>query len=309
MKTNTPEIKLRLVNNGVFPIINDKFGNPINDSLDTGLNVAGTIQGEGKLVGIPSLIIRTSGCNLRCAWRMEDGTASTCDTAFSSYNPENNTLPISDIITLVKNNIGQIKHVIITGGEPMLQFKQLAALSELLHRVIGVHITLETNGTMFDKDVAAHTNLISLSPKLSSSTPWKPNLRGTAFEFNERYALKHERFRYNIAAIQAWIDSCYGLDPAYYTEIGKHRYNTRQPNKDFQLKFVVCSIEDIDEIKDKYIRLLNGVEPTDIMLMPLGLNQEQLEKTTMLTIRECIKYGWRYTPRLHIDIFNEKRSV
>lgn len=59
-------MKINLVNNGIFPIVYDKNGELINEDLDTGFNIAGTLQGEGKLVGTPCLFIRTSGCNIRC---------------------------------------------------------------------------------------------------------------------------------------------------------------------------------------------------------------------------------------------------
>lgn len=304
---NKEKTTINLVEDGVFPIVIDIDGNKIKKSLDTGLNVSGTIQGEGKLLGIPSLFIRTSGCNLRCAWQMADGTCSICDTAFASFTPDTNITEISDIYKLIRNNIVGIKHIVISGGEPMLQYKQIARLMNILSNKLKLHITIETNGTIFDPEVAEYTNLVSLSPKLSSSTPWQPNLRDTSIEYHERVALKHEHFRYNIPVIQAWIDSCYNLDPAYpYSD---KKYLDRKPNKDFQLKFVVGSESDIIEIKEKYIRFLKGVEPFDIMLMPLGLNREQLEKTSRLVLRECVRNGWRYTPRLHIDIFNDKRSV
>ena len=78
--------KITLVKNGVFPITKDKHGLPILNLPDTGLPIAGTIQGEGITAGTPCLFIRTSGCNLRCAWEMEDGSVSICDTPYSSHN-------------------------------------------------------------------------------------------------------------------------------------------------------------------------------------------------------------------------------
>jgi 7-carboxy-7-deazaguanine synthase len=138
----------------------------------------------------------------------------------------------------------------------------------------------------------------------------QPNLRGTDVEYSERVALRHEKLRYNVDVIQAYIDACYGLDASLISsEKSKKRYTNRSSNKDFQLKFVVGSKNDIVEIENKYLRLLQGVNPEDVVLMPIGLNQEQLKTTTMLALRACIQHGWRYTPRLHIDMFNDKRSV
>src|ERR1022692_2538307 len=52
-----------------------------------------SIQGEGSLVGVPSVFIRTSGCNLRCAW---------CDTPYTSWRPEGAEMPLDQIVEQVK---------------------------------------------------------------------------------------------------------------------------------------------------------------------------------------------------------------
>ena len=88
-------MKINLVQGGIFPI---------KDNLEvdsTGLSVAGTIQGEGKLIGTTCLFIRTSACNLRCAWLGADGQGSPCDTPYSSHKPEKNIMEIDDIIEIV----------------------------------------------------------------------------------------------------------------------------------------------------------------------------------------------------------------
>lgn len=302
------EYNINLVKNGIFPITKDINGNDISTSLDTMLHFPGTIQGEGKLVGYPSLIIRLSGCNLRCAWQLPDGNGSICDTAYSSFSPETNTMPSDDIIKIVKNNIGNnIRHVIITGGEPMLQYESLRYLVWMLKMNLGLHITLETNGTIFDKEVADFVDLVSISPKLRSSVPNIENLRNTGIEHSARVALRHDKYRYNPTVIQAWIDNTYILDEKYIDSPKK--YIRKKDGKDFQLKFVIADSMDITEVEYEFIRRLNGYHNEDIMLMPLGLNQNELRQTTRLVIGECIKHGWIFTPRLHIDIFNDKRSV
>src|SRR5579885_2232990 len=68
-----------------------------------------SLQGEGALVGTPSVFIRTSGCNLRCAW---------CDTPYTSWNPEGAELSLDQIIQEVKAH--PARHVVVTGGEPMI---------------------------------------------------------------------------------------------------------------------------------------------------------------------------------------------
>src|SRR5690348_5579341 len=68
-----------------------------------------SIQGEGSLVGVPSVFVRTSGCNLRCRW---------CDTPYTSWQPEGTDWTIERILDEV--NAYPARHVVVTGGEPMI---------------------------------------------------------------------------------------------------------------------------------------------------------------------------------------------
>ena len=115
-------MKLNLVNGGIFPI----KGKLNEDS--TGFQYSGTFQGEGKLTGTACLFIRTSACNLRCAWVGLDGNGSLCDTPYSSHNPEKNQMEVEDIVKIVVENTREqnINHVVISGGEPTMQTDALA---------------------------------------------------------------------------------------------------------------------------------------------------------------------------------------
>ena len=101
-----------------------------------------SIQGEGALVGVPSVFVRTSGCNLRCVW---------CDTPYTSWQPEGDELPLDDILSRVDEH-PQARHVVLTGGEPMIA-PQVVELTERL-RARGLHITIETAGTVFEESTA-----------------------------------------------------------------------------------------------------------------------------------------------------------
>src|SRR5690349_19616747 len=114
-----------------------------------------SIQGEGKLVGVPSVFVRASGCNLRCVW---------CDTPYASWNPEGDDIALPDLVA--KITAFGAKHVVLTGGEPMIM-PDIVPLAQQL-RDSGHHITIETAGTVF-KPIAM--DLASVSPKLSNSTP------------------------------------------------------------------------------------------------------------------------------------------
>jgi 7-carboxy-7-deazaguanine synthase len=278
-------MKINLVQGGIFPI----FGKTDQDS--TNFITAGTFQGEGKLTGTPCLFIRTSGCNLRCAWKGLDGKGSLCDTPYSSHNPEKNNMEIDEIVRIVKDNTKpqNINHVVISGGEPMLQFKPLRELTQKLKEE-GFHITLETNATIYDEEVAENIDLVSMSPKLSTSTPWESNLKDTGVQYNEKWANKHEKLRISIDKIQSFIDV-------------RNKFGN-----DFQLKFVVADDKDIKEV-ESILGQLNNFEPSDIMLMPEGVNVDTLNKRTGWIAEQALMRGWRFCPRLHIMMFGKARYV
>jgi len=269
-------MNIKLSPDAIFPITVDEFGFPVKKNK-TGLDIAGTIQGEGLLAGVPCLFIRLSGCNLRCSWTAPDGTVDICDTPYASHNvTETTTIGIDTVIEVVRRNIGTMRHVVISGGEPTLQPK---ALGELCMRLsaMDLHITIETNGTMFSDDFAYDVNLFSISPKLESSNP-QPFL-GPVFS-------GHAKKRINFESIRKYIKM--------------HQYN---PHKyDYQLKFVISKPEDVEEILGSHLMNLS-VDPSKIFLMPLGSNPEVLAKTRLLTVKAAIENGWRYSPRLHVDIF------
>ena len=94
-----------------------------------------SVQGEGELTGVPSVFIRTSGCNLRCRW---------CDTPYASWNPEGTEMSIDQILAEVEKH--PAAHVVLTGGEPMVA-RGIHELAARL-RAVGKHITIETAGTI-----------------------------------------------------------------------------------------------------------------------------------------------------------------
>src|SRR5947209_7549513 len=116
-----------------------------------------SIQGEGTLVGVPSVFVRTSGCNLRCAW---------CDTPYASWNPEGEPRTVPQIVSAVEAH-PTARHVVLTGGEPMIA-KEIRELASAV-KATGRHITIETAATVPPDGIAC--DLASLSPKLLNSAP------------------------------------------------------------------------------------------------------------------------------------------
>lgn len=146
-----------------------------------------SIQGEGKLTGVPSWFLRLAGCNLRCTW---------CDTPYASWSPESVSRTMEDIINEAAES--GVRHAVLTGGEPMI-FRQLVALTHELKRA-GMHITIETAGTVTLPGVRC--DLMSLSPKLANSTPTNDPRDPTG-----RWATRHDERRLNFDALNELVAS------------------------------------------------------------------------------------------------------
>jgi 7-carboxy-7-deazaguanine synthase len=223
-----------------------------------------SIQGEGILAGVPSVFVRTTGCNLRCTW---------CDTPYTSWNPEGRDISIDDILAEVREfGVHQrAKHVVATGGEPMIA----EGIVELTHRLkaAGIHITIETAGTVH-KDVSC--DLMSISPKLANSTPHERD--------GGRWAAQHDRLRYQPEVLRALMRQF-----------------------EYQLKFVVSSADDLVEIE--VILQEVGADRGRVVLMPEGTDPETIRQRAGWITEICKREGFRYSPRLHIDLWGNRRGV
>ena len=140
-----------------------------------------SIQGEGEFTGTPSVFVRTTGCNLRCWF---------CDTPFTSWEPTGTHMPVDVVLAEIQRP--NCEHVVITGGEPMLQ-PEIVPLCESL-RQAGRFVTIETAGTVF-RDAPA--DLMSISPKLRNSTP--------SVERSADWSQKHEVLRHCPDVIQELV--------------------------------------------------------------------------------------------------------
>ena len=215
-----------------------------------------SLQGEGVLAGVPSFFVRTSGCNLRCSW---------CDTPYTSWKPEGQDLTLDQILKEVKAHPS--RHVVVTGGEPMIA-PEIVPLTERL-RDLGMHITVETAGTVF-QPVAC--DLMSISPKLSNSTP------------EGEWAARHERLRIQPGPLRQLME----------------RY-------DYQLKFVMEKPEDMVEMRALIADL--DAQPDRVILMPEGVDPARLRERALWLAEICKQEGFRFSPRLHIDLYGNRRGV
>ncbi|PSP98234.1 radical SAM protein [Halobacteriales archaeon QS_5_70_17] len=243
---------------------------PINELFES-------LQGEGKLAGVPSVFVRTSGCNLRCWF---------CDSYHTSWEPTGAWMDIDEVIEAVRSY--DADHVVVTGGEPLLH----DAVVDLLDRLsaAGYHTTVETNGTIH-RDAAV--DLASISPKLASSTPGDPEGDGgtpperpDGRAVDADWAERHEAERLDVETTARLVE-----------------------DYDAQVKFVVTGPEDLPEIREviERVRAAAGVPvpDDDVLLMPEGTTREALAERREAVADLAIESGFRYTPRLHVDLWND----
>ena len=234
------------------------------------------LQGEGKLMGVPHILIRVTGCRLRCQF-----SNSFCDTPYSSWGPEKGEFTYDNINQFYLDN-QHIRHTMITGGGPTLHKEMLVDLCNLAKKH-NHYITIETEGS---ESVSTQADLISLSPKLSNSTPrpgtWMPYLNR---EVTEQDKEKHEKWRCNYTAMRLLLD----LHP------------------DYQLKPVISAEKDLEEVKELQVEL--GVPNRKVYLMPEGIEPKQLNERRKWLMDLCTKEGYNFTDRLHIIAYGDIRGV
>ena len=210
------------------------------------------------LAGTPSFFIRTSGCNLRCRW---------CDTPYASWSPEGERRQVESLVDEAVE--AGVAHVVVTGGEPLLQ-REIGALTRGLAEA-GRHITVETAGTV---DPEFHCDLLSLSPKTANSDP--PG------DHRER----HRRLRRDLEPLR--------------------RLLRRFP--EHQLKFVIEGADDLPGV----LSLLEDVGVIDVwrvQLMAQGCSAAEVAERAPEVAALCLGHGFRYTPRLQLDLFGGGRGV
>ena len=218
-----------------------------------------SLQGEGFLAGIPSVFVRLVGCPLRCRW---------CDTKYAWDSKAGKDYSIEKILQTVQQ--WPCKSVVITGGEPMID----SVLPELVQRLKASdkHITIETAGIAFIPDLAC--DLMSISPKLSNSTPAEPEL-----------AAIHEDSRLDTAILGELID-----------------------NYKYQLKFVVDSQADLPEIQQTLERIGN-VDSEKVMLMPRAATRDELLAKSPMVAEMCKRTGFAFSQRLQVLLWNNERGT
>ncbi len=239
-----------------------------------------TIQGEGKLVGTPSIFIRFGKCNFKCeGFNVEYETPSgikkcSCDSyyavdmAFKEQWQQMNADEIIKEVLLLEPNYKI--DIVITGGEPLLYWKNEEFQKLLKHYIENNYkVTIETNGSLnidltetYQKQI-----LFSMSVKLSNS-------------------LEPLKKRVNVNTLTKIITQTEGS----------------------YLKFVID--EGFKEEANIEIQnILSSIPKVDVFLMPMGDTAEQINKNSEAVINLAIENGYKYCDRLHIRVWDNKRGV
>lgn len=244
-----------------------------------------TIQGEGKLVGTPSIFIRFGKCNFNCVgFDVEYETPSGikkcgCDSFYavdkefkdSWTNYKSYEEIVKEVDKLTKQTSAIYKmDIVITGGEPLLYWNKEEFQNLLKHYIEEGHqVTIETNASLnLNFEHKYQENIIfSMSVKLSNS-------------------LESLKKRINYETLTKILD--------------------RTSNS--YLKFVIDT-KILDKAKIEIESILENIPKTQVYLMPLGDTASSINDNCEEVIQMAIDYGYIYCDRLHIRVWDNKRGV
>jgi len=191
-----------------------------------------------------------------------------CDTKYAWSKEAGRRYSTEQIVQAVQQ--WPCRFVVITGGEPMVDPDLPQLVREL--KAAGKHITIETAGIAYIPDMPC--DLMSISPKLSNSVPDEVKL-----------AEIHKDSKLDLAVLKELID-----------------------NYNYQLKFVVNSVNDLTEIQDVLDKISN-VDTSKVMLMPQAATKDELLTKSPLIAEMCKLAGFAFSQRLQVLLWNNKRGT
>ena len=295
-----------------------------------------SLQGEGRYVGVPSVFLRLFGCNFECRgfgqdrdktnWLPEDQMPHNreypdvksivdlpvptfgCDSSFSWGKKWGHLAQYDDIDTIIKkmneavNWYGQKErmegdisaalkqddavHLVITGGEPLLKGFQPGVFELITHQDLKTRfVTIETNGTQIFSPYdfcnpngymfPDHHKKFGVNKNAGITFSVSPKLSNSGESWSE--AIRPEA----LASYNAW------------------------PYSYLYLKFVIRDEYDLVEVEQaisEYDKA--GVNICAVYLMPEGAVDHQMEELKIAKI--ALKHGYKYSPRLHLNLFGNE---
>ena len=240
-----------------------------------------TIQGEGKKIGTPSIFIRFGKCNMSCqGFQVEYETPSgikkwSCDSYYASdiafRDSWQKYQTADDLIVEIEKILPNYKiDIVITGGEPLLYWGDIEFQKLLKYYIInGYNLTIETNG--------------SLDIQLSEN--WQKKI---LFSISVKLSNSGEVLskRINIETLTNIINF---VDDSY-------------------LKFV-CNVDSLEIISQEIDDILVQLPKCEVYLMAMGDTTKLINKNCLAIIELALKKNYKYSDRLHIRIWDNKRGV
>jgi 7-carboxy-7-deazaguanine synthase len=237
------------------------------------------VQSEGSRAGMPTIVIRTTGCTHRC-WFGEGGW---CDSWYTSIHPEKGKYNFNSIIETYNNN-PHIREMMLTGGSPTMHPDLVNELTHFAYSR-GIFITIETEGSHFI-ETDHQIGLVSLSPKFTNSVPRIGVLTPQGKEVDQKMIDQHNKLRLHKENISQMMDYHY----------------------DFHYKPVWDGTEEtLTEIET--FRVEMNIPKWKTWVMPAGDTREELIKMYPIVMEMCMNKGYNFTGREHIIAYDTRRCV
>lgn len=278
-----------------------------------------SFQGEGRYVGVPSIFLRTFGCNFECRGfgQQRDNLIPKekmphnlfpieyinsvqelpifdvgCDSSASWSKRYKHLAPVADVKDIAKKINDLIPqtdlekpHLVITGGEPLLgwqrSYPELLSDENIVNNIS--HITFETNGTKrLNQEFINYLNCEYETLQQSS------HIEEITWSVSPKLSISGEPF-------------CKAMNPKALLSMNEVE------RSEIYLKFVVRNKECLSEVETFIAAYKSwGVKIKKVYLMPEGATMKGLSLTENEVAKMCLEYGYNYSPRLHVNVFGNK---